>query len=304
MSHQHQHSYPAVTGRLWFALIVTFTVFVVEIIGAALTSSLAVVVDLGHVLTDLAGLAMALIAAKLAAKPTTASRTWGWTRAEVIAAACQAMVLIGVGAYAVVEAVRRLTDPPTIDGRGLLFVGIVGLAGNIASLFVLSGARDKNLNLKAAFLEVLNDALGSLAVIVSAIVVSTTGWFAADAIASLVIAALIVPRAIMILKSAGRILMEFSPKGLDLEEVRTHLLSLPHVMDVHDMHASTVGTGLPVFSAHIVLPKDCFADGHSVEVLRDAETCLSEHHQVALLHTTLQLEPEGYSHRHEEVLHA
>lgn len=303
VAHEHNHAAGVGTKRLWFAFCVTSTVLLAEIVGAALTSSLAVVVDLGHVLTDLLGLTMALVAANLTARTATNSRTWGWARAEVVAASVQALILVGVGIYAVVEAIRRLVDPPEIDGTGLLLVGIVGLVGNLASLFVLAGSRHDNLNLRAAFLEVLNDALGSVAVIVSAIVINTTGWHQADSVASLIIAALIVPRAFSILGSAGRILMEFAPKGLDLEEVRQHLLALDHVVDVHDMHASSIGTGQPVFSAHIILSDECYAQGHGLEVLEEAEKCLRDHHGVALTHTTLQLEPAGFRHAKEEVLH-
>lgn len=303
MSHEHNHGAGAPTNRLWFAFGVTATVMIVEVIGAIVTSSLAVLVDLGHVLTDLLGLGMALLAAKLATRQANKQRTWGWARAEVLAAAMQAIILIGVGVYAVAEAIRRFIIPPEIEGTGLLLVGIVGLLGNIASLIVLSGAREHNLNMRAAFLEVLNDALGSVAVIASAIIISTTGWHQADSIASLIIAALIVPRAIVILRSAGRILMEFTPKDLDLDEVRKHLLGLEHVVDVHDMHASTIGTGQTTFSAHIILSDECFAHGHGLDVLQDAEECLRKHHGVSLTHTTLQLEPEGFRHSQEDVVH-
>ncbi|MDD7542030.1 MAG: cation diffusion facilitator family transporter [Mobiluncus porci] len=303
MPHDHSHTTNAGASRLWFALAVTVTVFVVEIVGAVLTSSLAVVVDLGHVFTDLCGLIAALVAAKLSTLPATSRRTWGWARAEVLAAAFQALVLIGVGGYAVVEAIRRLISPEQVQGQGLLLVGIIGLIGNCLSLAVLSGSRDKNLNLRAAFLEVFNDALGSLAVIVSAIVISATGWYQADAIASLGIAVLIVPRALAILKTSTRILMGFTPKGLDLEAVRSHLQTTPHIIGVHDVHAATVSSGMPVFSAHLVLPEECFFDGHSVEVLQNVENCLREHHAVALMHTTIQLEPPGFAHAHADNFH-
>lgn len=301
MSGEHQHHGPQThRWRLAVAFAITASILLVEVIGAVVTGSLALLVDAGHMLTDAGGLLMALLAASLMVRPATGRRTWGWRRAETLAAGAQATILLGVGAYAFVEGVQRLLDPPEVESLGMLLVfGIVGLLGNIASLLVLSAGREANLNLRAAFLEVLNDALGSVAVIVSAVVIATTGWTRADALAGMLIAALIVPRAVTILRAAGRVLLEATPKGLDLDDVRDHILALPHVHAVHDLHASQIATGLPVLTAHVVLDDSCFHDGHAPQMLDALQDCVAEHFEISVEHSTFQLEPAAHGpHEH------
>ncbi|MCI6574033.1 MAG: cation diffusion facilitator family transporter [Actinomycetaceae bacterium] len=305
--HTHQHTArQQVAGmkRLSIVLAIAVSVLVVEICGVVFTSSLALLADVGHMLSDTAGLVMALIAVRLARRPSTSQHTWGWLRAEIISAMLQALMLIGIGVYTLLEAIHRLIVPSSINGSGLLAVGIVGLVGNIAGLLVLRRHHEANLNMRAAFLEVMNDAASSLAVIVSAIVIQFTGWERADAVASLIIVALIVPRAAKILASTTRILFEATPQELDLDRVREHLLHLPHVLAVHDLHASTIATGLPVLSGHIVLPDECFNDGHAIDVLDAATECLSAHHGIELHHITIQLEPQRIAAIHAQQLHA
>lgn len=304
MSAGHNHgSVTTHRGPLVVAFAITSTILVAEVIGALWTGSLALLVDAGHMFTDAAGLGMALIAASLALRPPTPERTWGFRRAEVLAAGAQATVLLGVGLYAFVEGVRRLYEPHEVSSTGLLIFGIVGLAGNIVSMLVLSSGRVANLNMRAAFLEVVNDALGSVAVIISAIIITTTGWVRIDAITGMLIAALIVPRAITILREAGHILLESTPKGLNLDDVRAHVLAVRHVQDVHDLHASTIATGLPVLTAHVVLDEACFTDGHAAEMLAHLQDCVAEHFDVSIGHSTFQLEPPGHADR-EHTAHA
>lgn len=291
--HSHHHGGGADKKRLTVALAITLTVMLAELAGAALTGSLTLLVDLGHMLTDCAGLTLAVTAAYLQHRPATDRRTWGWRRAEVISAALQSLLLILIGVYAAIEAIKRLVEPQRIGAEMLLAVGIIGLLGNLLSLTILLSAKKNNLNLRVAFLEVLSDSLGSAAVIISAIVVELTGWVQIDSVAALVIAALIVPRAVIILRPAGEILLEATPENLDLEKVREHLLELPHVVAVHDLHASTVSTGLPVLTAHVILEDKCFHDGHTVEILGQIENCLQHHHEISIYHTTVQLEPES-----------
>ncbi|MGM0386360.1 MAG: cation diffusion facilitator family transporter [Actinomycetota bacterium] len=303
MTHDHAHAGPAThRRRLAIAFAITATILVAEVVGALWTGSLALLADAGHMLTDAGGLLMALVAASLMLRPPTPSRTWGWRRAEVLAAGAQATVLLGVGLFALVEGVRRLVEPTEVTSTGLLVFGVVGLVGNIASLLVLRGGRGANLNMRAAFLEVVNDALGSVAVIISAIVIATTGWTRADAIAGMLIALLILPRAVTIIRAAGSVLLETTPKGLDLEEVRRHILALPHVHGVHDLHASQIATGLPVLSAHVVLEDSCFRDGHAADMLADLQRCVTEHFAISVEHSTFQLEPESHADR-ERHLH-
>lgn len=288
--------------RLAIALGVTAVILVAEVVGAALTGSLALLVDAGHMLTDVAGLTMAVLAASLALRPATSRRTWGLRRAEVLSALGQAAVLVGVGIVVLVEGVRRLIEPPQIPAPELVVFGLIGLVGNVASLLVLRGHRSSSFNLRAAFLEVLNDALGSVGVLVAALVIATTGWQRADAVAALVIGALIVPRALLILKETVSVLLESVPPGLDLDEVREHLLGLEHVREVHDLHASLIATGLPVITAHVVVDDDCFTAGHAPELLDRLQECVATHFDVAVEHSTFQLEPARHT-EHESTGH-
>lgn len=301
------HNHGATTSnrtRLAVALGITAAIFGIEVVGAIVTQSLALLVDAAHMFTDSVGLIVALIAATLMTRPASAKRTWGWQRAEVIAASGQASVLLVVGAYAVYEGIQRLIAPPEVAPGGLAVVGAIGLLGNLASLWILSGGRTHNLNMRAAFLEVANDALGSVAVLVAAGVISWTGWMRADAVAGLVVAALILPRALRLLRESGAILLESTPAGLDLDTVRRHILGLPHVIGVHDLHASTVASGLPVLTAHVVLDDECFTDGHSLEILTALQDCVATHHDVTIEHCTLQFESAEIAHSHLKSLHA
>lgn len=276
--------------RLWIAFGITGTIVVAQAVGSVVTGSLALLTDTAHAVTDASGLLVAVIAATLMLRPATSKRTWGFRRIEVLAALGQATLLLAVGVYAAIEGVRRLFEPPEVPAGELLVFGIIGLTANIVAILILSTSRGANLNMRAAFLEVLNDALGSLSVIVAAIVIATTGFLQADALAGLVIAALIVPRAFLLMRETAGVLMEFTPKGLDLDEVRSHIMQLDHVTDVHDVHASTVATGLPVLTAHVVVEETCFADGHAAEVLRDVRACVAQHFGVSVEHSTFQIE--------------
>jgi len=281
---------PDFRKKLWIAFGITAFIVAVQLVGTIVTGSLALLTDTVHAITDASGLLVALIAATLMRKPPTARRTWGFRRVEVIAALGQAALLLAIGIYAAIEGIRRLIEPPEVPAMELLVFGVLGLVANVIALSVLASSRGANFNMRAAFLEVLNDALGSLGVIVAAIIISTTGFLQADAIASLFIVALIVPRAYVLMRETLSVLMEFTPKGLDLDEVRRHILELDHVLDVHDLHASTVATGLPVLTAHIVVKDKCFTSGHVAEQLQAVQKCVSEHFDVAIHHSTFQIE--------------
>ncbi|NUR07826.1 MAG: cation transporter [Nocardioidaceae bacterium] len=299
--HGHGHGAAALVDhrtRLVVVLGITLAVLVAEVVGAAVTGSLALLADAGHMLTDVAGLTLAYVAAVLARRPPTEQRTWGYRRAEVIAAAAQAAVLLAVGGFVLVEGVRRLLDPPEVTAGGMLVFGMIGLAGNVVSLAVLAGVRRADLNLRAAFLEVLNDAVGSLAVLVAAAVIALTGWLQADAVASLLIGALIVPRTLRLLGESVNVLMEATPRGLDLTAVRQRLLVHPHVHDVHDLHVSQVATGLPVLTAHVVVDDSCFHDGHLGPMLDELQRCLDQDFDIE--HSTIQFEAGAHAdHEHE-----
>lgn len=283
--------------RLRIALAITLTIVIAQFVGAAITGSLALLTDTFHALVDASGLLVALLAATLMLKPANPRRTWGFRRIEVVAALGQATLLLAVGIFTAVEGVRRLFEPPEVPAAELLVIGLIGLAANAVAIVLLSGSRGANLNMRAAFLEVLNDALGSVGVIVAAVVIATTGFQQADALAGLFIAALIVPRAWRLMRETTAVLMEFTPTGLDLDAVRAHLTDLEHVRGVHDLHASTVATGLPTLSAHVVLDDACFADGHATDLLAQVKDCVAEHFEVSVHHSTFQLETQAISDR-------
>lgn len=281
--------------RLAIAFAITTIIVVAQAVGAWVTGSLALLTDTAHALTDASGLLVALVAGTLMLRPPSSTRTWGYRRIEVIAALAQAALLLVVGTYAVVEGIRRLFAPPEVPAGELLVFGVIGLLANLVAIAVLASGRSANFNMRAAFLEVVNDALGSLGVIIAALVIATTGLQQADAVAGLFIAALIVPRATKLLRETSSVLMEFAPDGLDLDEVRDHVLALEHVREVHDLHASTVATGLPTISAHVVVDEECFTDGHAAEVLQQVRTCVAEHFDIAIHHSTFQIEPPSVS---------
>lgn len=293
----HSHASGTSRKRLVVAFSITLSVFLIEVVGSVLTGSLALLVDAAHMLTDVIGLALAVTAAHLMNRAPTPRYTFGLQRAEVLGALAQATLLLGVGLFALVEGIRRLFEPPDIASGSLLFFGIVGLVANIASLLVLMGGRGLNLNMRAAFLEVANDALGSVAVIASAILIAALGWYQADAVAGVVIAILIIPRTVVLLRASGRMLLESTPRGLDLDEVRRHIVELPHVVAVHDLHASQVSTDLPTLSAHIVVDDTVTMDAYAA-LLRSLQECVAEHFPVSVEHSTFQIEPESHTGEH------
>lgn len=289
-------------GRLALAFAIACAILLAQAVGAVWTGSLALLVDSAHALTDVGGLALALVAASIAGRPATSRRTWGLRRAEVLAATAQAAVLLAVGVYVLVEAVGRLASPPAVPSGELAVFGAIGLVGNLASVAVLATARTASFNLRAAFLEVVNDALGSLAVIAAAVVLATTGWQRADTVAALVIGALIVPRAARLLHETLDVLLEATPRELDLDAVRTHILALPHVQAVHDLHASQIASGLPVLTAHVVVDDECFRSAHAPQILDQLQRCVAEHFPVSVEHSTFQLEPARHA-AHEPGTH-
>jgi cobalt-zinc-cadmium efflux system protein len=301
--HDHDHAVPAdpyARRVLAVVLAISTTILVVEVVGAVWSGSLALLADAGHMLTDVAGLSLGLVAAVLAGRPATLQRTWGFRRAEVLAAAAQAGVLLAVGLVVLVEGVRRLIDPPDVIPSIMVVFGIVGLLGNAVSIVLLLRAGGRTMNARAALLEVLNDALGAAAVLVAALVIAMTGWMRADAIASLAIGALILPRTWRLLRESVDVLLESTPRGVDLAAVRTHILGVEHVIDVHDLHASTVATDLPILSAHVVVDDSCFVDGHVPKLLDQLQSCLAGHFDVE--HSTFQFEQAGHT-AHEQAAH-
>ena len=285
MSGDHVHSAAGRDRRsLVIVLVMSLSILVVEVIGGIAANSLALLADAGHVFTDVAGLLLALGAIWLAGRPASDARTFGWYRAEILAAAINAVILFGVAAFVLYEAWRRLSEPPDIESGLMLAVALVGGVVNLVSLVILRGPQARSLNMRGAYLEVLGDLLGSVAVVVAALVIAVTGFTQADAIASALIGLMILPRTWQLLRDAVDILLEATPKGVDLEEVRRHITEAPGVVAVHDLHAWTITSGMNVLSAHVVMGPD----GNPGGLLDHLSDCLSGDFDID--HSTFQLE--------------
>ena len=303
MGGSHSHEATATSAhrnRLIVVLVITFAVLIAEVVGGLIAGSLALLADAGHVLTDATGLIMALIAASLATRAATVKRTFGLQRAEVLAALGNALLLVAVAVWVLIMAVDRLRDPVDIRSGLMLAVAVVGALANLAGLLVLRPAQSKSLNMRGAYLEVFGDFVGSLAVIVAAVLILITGWTPFDAIASLAIVILIIPRAWSLLREVVDVLLEATPRGVDLDEVRDHIVRVRGVVDVHDLHAWTITSGVPVLSAHVIVDNACISEGRSGEVLDRLGECLGGHFDVS--HCTFQLEPVGHQ-EHEAAHH-
>ena len=302
--HGHGHSHPTGTGRqrgrLTAVLIITVAVLLAELVGAWWSGSLALLADAGHLATDAGGVALALFAAWMATRPATSRRTFGWQRAEILAAAVNALVLLGLAGFILVEAARRLLDPRPVEAGVMLAFGVVGVVGNAVSVGLLVKGQHDSLNVRAAFLEVLADLLASVAVVVAAGIAWATGFTRADALVSVAIGLLIVPRTLKLLREALDVLLEAAPKHVELAEVRRHMLRNPGVRDVHDLHAWTITSGVPVMSAHVVVADEILTDGGYGRLLDDLHNCLAGHFDVE--HSTLQLAPAGHA-DHEGARH-
>ncbi|MFF4799404.1 cation diffusion facilitator family transporter [Streptomyces sp. NPDC001351] len=307
--HDHGHSHAptagtaaaAYRGRLRVALSITLTVMVVEIVGGLLADSLALIADAAHMATDALGLGMALFAIHFANLPPSGNRTFGYARAEILAALANCVLLLGVGGYVLYEAIQRFLTPADTSGGMTIVFGAIGLVANMISLTLLVRGQQESLNVRGAFLEVAADALGSLAVIISALIILATGWQAADPIASLVIGLMIVPRTWKLLRETLDVLLEAAPRDVDMADVRAHILDLDGVEDVHDLHAWTITSGMPVLSAHVVVRSDVLsAIGHE-KMLHELQECLGDHFDVA--HCTFQLEPGGHAEHEARVCH-
>jgi cobalt-zinc-cadmium efflux system protein len=296
MGHDHGHGTSAGgrhRSRLLVVLAITVVVLVVEAIGSWVTGSLALLADAGHMLTDAAGISLAVLAVTFASRPATPERTFGYYRLEILAAVVNAVLLLGIAAVILWEAWQRWQDPPGIESGLMLAFACVGLVANVIGLLVLREGAGESLNVKGAYLEVLGDLLGSAAVIVAALVIITTGWLQADAVASVLVALMILPRTFTLLREAVDVLLEAAPRGVDLVEVREHILATPGVIGAHDLHAWTITSGLPVLSVHVVVSDEALADGGAGRVLDELAHCLADHFDVE--HCTFQLEPASHA---------
>jgi cobalt-zinc-cadmium efflux system protein len=295
---------PTVTGShrraLTIVLLISVGIAAAELIGAILTGALVLFADAAHMAADAAGVGLSLLAAWFAARPATDRRTFGYARAEILAAMANSLLLLAMAGVIFTEAIRRLVSPPTVSSGLLIAFGVGALAANACSLLVLRHRQAESLNMRSAFLEVAADTLGAAAVIVTGIIISATGITLADPIASLAVGALILPRTWRLLKEAVDILLEASPEGINLDEIRTHMAALSGIREVHELHVWTITSGQPVFSAHIVVDPVIIERGQSAIMLDRLQDCLRGHFDVD--HSTFQLEPAGHA-DHEQPMH-
>ena len=289
MSGEHGHD----ERRLTIACALLAAFMVVEVVAAVLASSLALLADAGHMLTDTIALVMAIVALRLARRPAQGRWTFGYGRAEVLSAAVNGVTLLVVAAVVFVEAVKRLVHPSEVAGLPLVVVASVGLVVSLVATMVLAGADRRSLNIAGAFAHVATDAAAFAATIVAGVVVLATGTHRADPVAALFVVALMARAAWSLLRDSGHVLLEGAPANVDLTELRAHLMETAYVVAVHDLHAWTSGSRLPSVSAHVVVDDVCFADGRSPQLLDELQGCLAGHFDVE--HSTFQLEPASHA---------
>lgn len=274
--------------KLLVVLLLTATYLVAEVVGGLMTGSLALLADAGHMLTDVAGVGLALVAIRFAARPATAERTYGFYRAEILAALANAVVLIGISLYILYEAWQRFRNPPPIASGMMLGVASIGLVVNLASMLLLRSGSAESLNMKGAYFEVLSDMLTSIGVIIASVIMLTTGWYYADPLVSAGIGLFILPRTWTLLREAVGVLLEGTPSDVNLTAVRATITAVPGVAGVHDLHVWSLTSGTNALSAHVVLAPEAV----HTEVLRAVHASVTTAHPIA--HATLQIEPVGW----------
>jgi cobalt-zinc-cadmium efflux system protein len=284
VAHGHDHGRVESRRALGIALGLTATYTVVEVVGGIYTGSLALLADAVHMLSDNVALALALVAAWLATRPATPGRSFGYKRAEVLAALANGVLLVALSVWIFIAAAQRLSDPPDVLGGWMLAIAIVGIAVNVGAGAALYRSRTQSLNVDAAFRHVLADLLGSFGVLTAAVIILATGWLQADPIVSILIGLLVLASAWSILRDSTQILLEGTPRGIDAEELGRRLASAPGVVEVHDLHVWTITSGFPALSAHVLVRpgEDCHGRRRELEqLLRD---------EFEIEHTTLQVD--------------
>jgi len=277
---------------LWLAFLITLVFMIVEVTGGLISGSLALLADAGHMLTDVAALALAIVAARLAESPPTPRRTFGFLRAEVIGAFLNGAFLVVIVGFIAWEAWKRLGQQVVIDGPLMMVVAVLGLAANLACAKIMSGSRRININIQGAYLHVLGDALGSLGALAAGTVILATGWTPVDTIVSMGIAVIILWSSVRLLGRTLNIIINATPEDIEYEEVKRELLAIEHFADLHDLHIWNISTGFPVLSVHVRLKPSCSDSTHWQKCLQDAQAMLRE--KFGIVHSTLQLEPADY----------
>jgi cobalt-zinc-cadmium efflux system protein len=282
--HHHHHVPTADTRRLGAALGLILSFMLAEVVAGILADSLALLSDAAHMLTDAAAIALALVAARLAARPARGGYTFGLKRAEILSAQVNGATLVALALVIAIEGVRRLFDPPSVEGATVLVVALVGIVVNLAATWMLAGAERRSLNVEGAFQHVLTDLFAFIATAIAGVVILATGFGRADGIAALLVAGLMLRSGWALLRDSGRVLLEAAPRGLDPEEIGRALAGEHHVVEVHDLHVWEVTSGRPSLSAHVTVGAGCDTQAHRrklADLLRD---------RFGIEHTTLQVE--------------
>jgi len=285
MSEHHDHGASHANEKtLAYALALTTTFLIAEIVGGLLTRSLALLSDAAHMMTDAAGLAIALVAIRIARRPADRKRTFGYYRFEILAAAFNAVLLIFVAAYILFEGYKRIASPPTIQSTGMLVVAIIGLIVNFISMRLLQGGSDKSLNVKGAYLEVWSDLIGSVGVIAAALTIRFTGWAWVDAVVAVAIGLWVLPRTWVLLKESLNILLEGIPEGVDIDAIEQAVLKIPGVTGVHDLHIWALSSGKISLTTHLTIA----SEGEHQSILNAVSSILASTFNIH--HTTVQIE--------------
>jgi cobalt-zinc-cadmium efflux system protein len=284
--HHHGHAHVATTNgrRLGLALALILAFMAVEVVVGILASSLALLSDAAHMLTDAGAIALALVAAQLAGRPARGGYTFGLKRAEILSAQINGVTLVALAAVIVFEGIRRLVSPPDVEGAAVLVVALAGIVVNLLATVILAGADRRSLNVEGAFQHVLTDLYAFIATAIAGGVILATGWGQADGIAALLVAALMLRSGWGLLRESGRVLLEAAPRGIDPQEIGRTLAAEPHVVEVHDLHVWEVTSGMPSLSAHVTVGAGCDTQSHR---RRLAELV---HERFGIDHTTLQVE--------------
>jgi cobalt-zinc-cadmium efflux system protein len=282
--HHHGHVHTDDARRLTIALILILGLMVVEVVAGVMADSLALLSDAAHMLTDAGAIALALFAARLAQRPASGGFTFGFRRAEILSAQVNGATLVGLAVLIVIEAIKRLVNPPEVAGLTVLTVALVGIAVNLAATRVLAGSDRRSLNVEGAFQHVLTDLFAFIATAIAGAVVLLTDFSRADGIAALVVAALMLRSGYGLLRDSGRVLLEAAPRDLDPEEIGNLLAAQSHVVEVHDLHVWEVTSGFPAISAHVTVRAGCDTQAHR----RELAELLRERFQIS--HSTLQVE--------------
>ena len=271
--------------QITFAL--TFSYFIVEVVGGIFTNSLALLADAAHMLTDVGGLALALFATWIGQKPATAQKTYGYYRVEILAALTNAVVLFFISFYILYEAYYRFKSPPEVASLPMMIIAVVGLSINLFGIWILRSGAKASLNVQGAFLEVVSDALGSVGVIIAGLIMFFTGWYYADPIFSVLIGLFILPRTWKLLTQAVNVLLEGTPAHINVAAVEQAMLKLNGVGAIHDLHVWTITSGIEALSAHVVLNQGGDSEA-ATKILDDLNTTLKR--EFGIDHTTIQIE--------------